>query len=167
MKNELNKLAAIGLGIGVVFGIAGGAFSDPIQQGIVYEISSLGLTAALALLAVKYLRSGHDQAAAGFIVFAVGEGVMTAGSPAGGQVATSSFGAGMALYIPALLLIIAKPCFPLWTRITGAAAMVPFGIAAARIFLGHEVGYADALPGAGYGLLSLTMIGWIIELVRE
>ncbi|MBK9176790.1 MAG: hypothetical protein IPM46_10755 [Flavobacteriales bacterium] len=167
MKNELNKLAAVGLAIGVAFGIAGGAFSDPIQQGIVYEISSLGLTAALALLAVKHMQSSQDLAAAGFIVFAIAEGVMTAGSPAGGQVAMSSFGAGMALYLPALLLIIAKPCFPVWTRITGAAATVPFGIAAAQIFLGHEVSSADALPGAGYGLLSLTMIGWIIALLRE
>jgi hypothetical protein len=73
----------------------------------------------------------------------------------------------MALYGPAFLFIALPTGFPIWNRITCVAAAVPFAIAAVMIFLGQQVPPTSALPGAGYGLFVLTIIGWIWTLLKE
>ncbi|NQW29073.1 MAG: hypothetical protein HQ472_00985 [Ignavibacteria bacterium] len=87
-----------------------------------YEISSIGLIAALALLPLKYIRLQKDLLATGF---------------------------------------------PIFVRITGILAAIPFALAAAEIFMGTEVLSTSPLPGAGYGLLTITIVGWIWTLARE
>jgi hypothetical protein len=167
MKPIQNIIASIGLAIGAIFGIAGSIFTAPVSQIVLYEISSIGLTAACALLAVKFIRAGKDFVATGFLLLAIAEAVMTAGAALGQLGAQPSFGAGMALYVPAFLFISIPTTFPIWARFTGLAASVPFGIAAATIFSGGEVLSTSALPGAGYGLLVASIIGWILTLLRK
>jgi len=163
---SLNILAAGGLAIGAIFGIIGSLITAETTSGFLYEISSLGMTMGCVLLGIKHFRNGTDLVAAGFILLALAEGVMTTGTvlgPVGGQPA---FGAGMALYVPALLLISLPQHYAMAFRVTGFLACVPFGIAAARIFLGHEVLPSTPLPDTGYGLLTLTFVGWIIALFK-
>lgn len=168
MKRTNNIFASVGLLVGAIFGALGSIFVNPVElQIILYEISSIGLTAASVLLAIKFIRENNDLLATGFLIFAIGEAIMTVGmssGPVGGQ---PSFGAGMALYVPGLLFISIPKGFPIWTRITGMAATIPFTIAAVRIFLGDEVLSTSAMPGIGYGLLILTIIGWVFTLVKE
>lgn len=167
MNRNINLLAAIGLAIGAGFGMSGSFVSDPVTQIVLYEISSVGLTAACVLLGIKFLRDQQDIIAAGFLLFAIAEAVMTAGAALGQVGGQPSFGAGMALYVPSFLLISIPKGFQLWNRITGIAAAIPFAIGASKIFLGELVPSTSALPGAGYGLLTITIIGWIITLLRE
>jgi hypothetical protein len=98
MNQKPNNLASLGLALGAIFGTSGSIFTEPVLQIVQYQISSIGLTVACVLLTMKFLREGKDFIAAGFLVFAIGEAVMTSGAasgPVGGQ---ASFGAGMALY---------------------------------------------------------------------
>ncbi|MCB0634765.1 MAG: hypothetical protein R2824_03365 [Saprospiraceae bacterium] len=167
MKPIQNLIASAGLAIGAVFGIAGSIFSAPITQIVLYEISSIGLTAGCALLAVKFIRDSKDYLATGFLLLAIAEAVMSSASSLGQVGGQPSFGAGMALYVPAFLFISMPKNFPIWARIANLAACVPFGIAAATIFFGGEVPSTSALPGAGYGLLVVSIIGWILTLLKE
>lgn len=167
MNTKLNNLASIGLALGAIFGTSGSIFTEPIMQIVQYQISSIGLTVACALLTMKFLREEKDFIAAGFLLFAIGEAVMTAGAASGQVGGQPSFAAGMALYVPAFLLISIPKRFPLWARITGISATIPFLIAASKIFLGGQVLSTSPIPGVGYGLLVVTIIGWILTLLRE
>lgn len=167
MNRTNNRIASIGLAIGAIFGLAGSLVSGPQLQIFLYEFSSVGLTAACVLLAMKFLRQKQDIVATGFLLLAIGEAVMSVGTAAGQLGGQAAFGAGMALYVPALLFISIPPKFPLWVRLMGIAASIPFAIAAATIFMGGQILSTAALPGAGYGLLTLTIVGWIGTLLQE
>ena len=147
-------IATVGLAIGAIFGVSGSIFVDPpVLQIALYEISSVALVSVAVFLAVKYLKENLDLLATGFFIFAIGEAIMTVGSPLGVVGGQPSFGAGMALYVPGLLCISLAKGFPAVVRFTGVAASIPFAIAASKIFLGREVLSTSPWPGAGYGLL--------------
>lgn len=167
MNRTANIIAAIGLAIGAVFGVSGSIFTQPTTQIVLYQISSVALTAACALLTVKYLRDNKDYIATGFLLFAIAEAVMTAGAALGQVGGQASFAAGMALYVPAFLFICIPREFPFWSRLTGIAATLPFFIAASMIYLGGQALSTSVFPGAGYGLLTVTIIGWIVTLLRQ
>ncbi|MCB0792443.1 MAG: hypothetical protein H6595_04770 [Flavobacteriales bacterium] len=164
---RLDLLAAAGLATGALFGVGGSLMHTPVWREFLYEISSVGLVVGAALLTVRYLMAGDAAAAAGFLVLAIGEAVMSGGTVAEPGAARASFGAGMALYVPALVLVGLSRSFPLWVRIVGVLAGAPFLLAAAKIFLDGPVFSTDALPGAGYGLLTLTIVGWIATILRR
>lgn len=166
-RTEIN-IASIGLIIGTVFGISGSIFTEPaVLQIILYEISSLALVSSTTFLGIKFLREKKDFIATGFFLFAIGEAVMTSGMPLGQIGGQPAFGAGIALYVPALLFISIPKVFPLVVRFTGLAACIPFTIVSAKIFLGQQVLSTEPLPGAGYGLLSLTLLGLAISFWRK
>jgi hypothetical protein len=79
MKNPINIIAAIGLALGAVFGMAGTFAAQPNLQAVLWAIDGAGLVMAAAVLAVKYFRKEHDVIAAGFLVFAIAEAVMLSG----------------------------------------------------------------------------------------
>ncbi|MBK8505067.1 MAG: hypothetical protein IPL46_24405 [Saprospiraceae bacterium] len=166
-QTNLILIACAGLAIGAIFGIFGSLVADPIMQILLYEISSVGLTSGCALLTIKYIQEKEELMAAGFLLFAIAEAVMSGGSAVGQIGGQAAFGAGLALYLPALWLISSTKKFSILFRFTGIAATIPFGIAAAKIFMGTEVLSTSALPGAGYGLLSLTIFGWIWSLLKK
>ncbi|MEZ4897198.1 MAG: hypothetical protein R2806_10200 [Saprospiraceae bacterium] len=168
MNRTDTRISVSGLAFGAVFGVLGSVFaSHPLLQTGLYEISSVALVTAMVFLAIKFLRDDSDYLAAGFLVFAIGEAIMTVGMPLGQVGGQPSFGAGMAMYVPGLLFISIPKKFPLLVRLTGIAAAIPFGIAATKIFLGEQVLSTEPLPGAGYGLLTVTIIGWIWVLLRH
>lgn len=104
-QRRLDIVAAIGLALGAVFGLAGTIVAQPQLQATLWAIDSVGLVTVSALLAVKFLRKGCDFVAAGFLVFALGESVMLSGTAAGLVGSMPSFAAGTALWAAALLLI--------------------------------------------------------------
>ncbi len=164
MNRTESILISSGLAIGVIFGFGGSVVPTAILQNSFYTISSLGLIMAMTLGGIKFLRARQDLTATGFFLFAIGEAVMSGGTALGQIDGQASFAAGMALYVPAFLLICLPQVFPLWVRITGIAASVPFAIAAGIIYSGGQVLSSSPLVGAAYGLMSLTIIGWILSL---
>ena len=164
----LNVVASIGLALGAVFGLAGTFATQPHLQSTAWAIDGAGLVMATALLTLKYFRKGSDFVGAGFLVFAIGEGVILSGAAAGPEGSVPSFGAGTALWATALLLISIPREFALGVRLIGLATSLLFLITAARIFWGEQVlPTSSPLPFMAYPLFVATFIGWIWSLLRE
>jgi len=164
----LDVVAAAGLGLGGVFGIAGTLVtSAPLRQTF-WAVDGIGIVVATALLAVRFLRDGNACVAAGFIVFVVGESLLLSGTPAGLVGSVPSFGAGVALWATSLLMTSIPRVFPTWVRLVGSVAALAFVITAARIFWGEQLlPTAAPLPLLGYPLLVLTFAGWAWTLLRR
>jgi hypothetical protein len=76
----LDFVAAAGLALGAVFGLAGTLVASPHLRATLWAIDGAGLVVAAALLALKFLRKGQDCVAAGFLVFAIAESVILSGT---------------------------------------------------------------------------------------
>ena len=164
----MNIAAAAGLALGTVFGMAGTFATQPNLQAALWAIDSVGLVMAAALLSLKFFRKGNDLVAAGFLVFAIGEGVMLSGTAAGPAGSVPSFAAGAALWAAALLLISIPREFAVGIRLVGIVASILFAITAGRIFWGEQVlPTSSPLPFFAYPVLVLTFLGWIWTLLRE
>jgi len=169
MHSPLNIMAAVGLALGGAFGLAGALTTRQDMQAILWAIDGAGLVMAAVLLAVKYLRAGSDLVAGGFLVFAIGEGVLLLSAPAAGVAGSSSaFAGGTALWGTALLLVSIPKMFAMPIRILGILSAILFIITSARIFWGEQLLPTSApLPSYAYPLLVATFTGWIWALWRE
>ena len=97
MKSPVNIVAAIGLVLGGVFGLLGTVVTAQNLRAASWGIDGVGLVVATSLLALRFIGKGNDYVAAGFLVFAIGEGVMLSGTAATLAESVPSFAAGTAL----------------------------------------------------------------------
>jgi hypothetical protein len=168
MKSPLDVIAAVGLALGAVFGLAGTIVTQPNLRATSWGIDSVGLVMAATLLTLKFFRKGNDLVAAGFLVFAIGEGVMLSGTAASLIGSVPSFAAGTALWATALLLISIPKEFSIGVRLTGIATSILVAITAVRIFWGEQLSPTSRpLPFFAYPFLVTTFIGWIWALLGE
>src|SRR6516165_1196051 len=164
----MNILAAVGLAFGGALGLAGAMVAEQNVQAILWAIDAAGIVMASALLTVKYFRTGNDVVASGFLVFAIGEGVLLSGTAAGPAGSVPAFAAGTSLWATALLLISIPRLFAAPIRLLGLVSAILFIITAARIFWGERLlPTSTPLPSYAYLLLVATFIGWIWTLSRE
>lgn len=167
-SNAINALAIAGLAVGAAFGMGGSFVAQPHLRTLLWMIDGAGLVMAAALLMVKYLRSGADMVAAGFLAFSIAEGVVMAGNAGGLQGSVPAFAAGTALWALGLAMISVPRHFLLPVRLLGLLSAVLFAVVSARICLGAGLTPVSApLPAYGYPVLVLTFIGWIWELSQE
>lgn len=165
---NLDRIAAGGLLVGAVFGLAGTFASSWHVQASLWAIDSVALVVATSLLALRYFRAGADIVAGGFLVFAIGEGVLLSGTAAGPRASVPAFAAGIALWSAALGLISAPPELPGWLRVLGGAAACMFAITAGRIYTGEVLlPTSSPLPFFAYPFLVATLLGWAWVLLRE
>jgi hypothetical protein len=168
MRTPINVVAAIGLALGGVFGMAGTMVAEQNLRAIFWGIDSVGLVVATALLALKFFRKGNDFVAAGFLVFAMGEAVLLSGTAASLADSVPSFAAGTALWSAALLLTGLPKTFPAWVRLASIVGATLFATTSARIFWGEQLlPTASPLPYFAYPFLVLTFAGWIWTLLKE
>ena len=166
--NTRDALAAIGLAVGGAFGMAGTFVSQPSLRQALWGIDGIALIVATALLTIKFARQGRDVVAAGFLVFAIGEGLIVSGAAMTLEASIPSFGAGVGLWAAALLLTSVPREFALWVRAAGTLAATLFAVVAARIFWGEAILPTTApLPFFAFPFLVLTFAGWIWTLVTE
>ena len=167
MKNPVTVVAAFGLVLGGVFGMVGTVVTQRNLQAASWGIDGVGLVVATALLALKFSRRGNDVVAAGFLVFAIGEGVMLSGTATTLAGSLPSFAAGTALWSAALLLTSVPKAFASWVRLAGIVGSILFAITAARIFGGEQVlPTSSPLPFFAYPFLVLVFVGWIWTLLK-
>ena len=169
MDRPVNLIAALGLALGGALGMAGAMVAQQNVQAILWAIDGSGLVMAASLLTLKYFRAGDDVVAGGFLVFAIGEGVLLLSAPAAGLAGSiPAFAAGTALWGTALLLISIPKLFSLPIRILGIVSAVLFIVTAARMFWGEPLqATSTPLPAYAYPVLVATFIGWIWTLWRE
>jgi hypothetical protein len=70
--------------------------------------------------------------------------------------ASYTFVAGVAFYAVALSLASVPPAFPLWTRIVGTLAAIPFAAHALLWLLGRSPAPSEPLASIGYVLLTVA-----------
>lgn len=167
MKNIVNVLAVILLAVGGIFGMIGTFLAQRNLQAAAWSVDGVALVVATILIALKLFRSGNDVVAAGFVVFAIGEGIMLVGTATTVSDSVPSFAAGTALWSAALLLTSIPREFAMWTRGVGALSGILFAVTSARIFWGeHILPTSSPLPFYAYPFLVLTFVGWIFRLVK-
>ncbi len=167
MKKPVDVIAVIGLVLGGVLGMAGTMVTQPNVRAIAWGIDGTALVVATCLLALRYFRKGNDCVAAGFLVYAIGEGVMLGGTAGTLESSVPSFAAGTALWAAALLLTGIPKEFVLWTRTASIVSGVLFAIVAVKIFSGQLVlPITSPLPYFAYPFLVLTFAGWLWALLK-
>lgn len=153
------------LAVGAALGFGGNfAPAGPVQD-LLYALSAAGLVLGAVLLALEHAAMGHTLPASGFAILALGESRLL--NPTDAPGGEASFAAGVLLYVPALLLIALSPWAPRWTRAVGALASVPFAVHAVAYYAGTAVQPNGPIPSVGYTLLTVTIVGWIITVLRR
>jgi hypothetical protein len=167
IRRPVDIIAAVGLIVGGVFGIAGTVVTAQNLRAAFWGIDGVGIVIAAAILTLRFARKHNDCVAAGFLVFAIGESIILSGAPMSLEASVPSFGTGTALWSAGLLLTSAPREFTAWTRLTGTIGAVLFAITSARIFWGEQVlPTSSPLPFFAYPFLVLTFAGWIWTLLR-
>lgn len=167
-EKGLRRLAALGLGLGGLLGMAGSFAPSDALRGLAWGLDGTALVMASALLAVHFLRRGQEIVAAGYIVFAVGQGLVVSGSAMSLTASAPSFGAGAALWAVALALVSGPRVYPIVVRFLGIAASIMFAATAVQIFYGVPLDPKSApLPFAAYPVFVVTLFGWIWSLLRR
>jgi len=155
------RVAAIGLVIGAVLGMAGTFVRSASLRGLAWGLDGTALTAAAALLTVHHLRRGNDVVAAGFLVFAIGEALILSGAAMDLAASAPMFAVGAALWAASLALVSAPGTMPALVRSVGAAGSVLFAVVALQIFYGYPLTpLSEPLPFFAYPFLAATLFGW-------
>ena len=162
MNREPRRIvAAAGLIIGALLGMAGSFAPTAALRGLLWGIDGIALVVASALLVVHHLRQGHDLLAAGFLVFLAGETLIVSGSAMELAASAPSFAAGAGLWAAGLALVSASRDMPAFVRITGVIAAILLAVTAARLFAGAALTpLSQPLPFFAYPFLATTLIGW-------
>lgn len=163
--DRTRSVIVAGLAVGAVLGFGGNFVDRSDTQSVLYGLSAMGMILSSVLLAVEHASAGHRFAAAGFALLALGETrVLNPTDVPGGE---ASFAAGVLLYAPGLLMIALSTWAPRWVRLVGAMAALPFAAHSLIYLGGGEVDSAGPIAGTGYALLTVTVIGWILTVLRS
>ena len=163
-------LISVGLAIGAVLGLGGSFLPAGPPQNIALVLSSLGLIMGSALFAAWFAGRGHSIVAVGFALLALAESISFSGiflvASAPTFPGAYTFAAGVALYAVALPLASVPSAFPLWTRIVGTLAAIPFAAHALLWLLGRSPAPSGPLASIGYVLFTVATVGWMITVLR-
>ena len=158
---RLRLIAAIGLVVGAVFGMAGTFAPSAALRGLAWGIDGTALIIASALLTVHHVRRGNDLAAAGFLVFVAGEALILSGAAMTPEASASSFAAGVALWAASLALVSASDIMPILVMAVGLLAAILLTVVAVQIFTGGALtALSTPLPFFAYPFLAATLFGW-------
>jgi hypothetical protein len=159
--SRLRLTAAIGLVVGAVLGMAGTFAPSAELRGLAWGVDGTALIVGSALLAVHHFRRGNDLAAAGFLVFVVGEALLLSGVAMTLEASAPSFGAGVGLWAASLVLVSASNIMPLLVRGVGFLGALLFAVVAVRIFMGGALtALSEPLPFFAYPFVAATLFGW-------
>jgi hypothetical protein len=154
-------IAALALVVGAALGMAGTFAPSASLRGLAWGVDGTALVLASALLTVRYFRRGNDFAAAGFLVFVVGEALILSGAAMDLVESVSVFGAGVALWATSLALVGASGVMPRWVNGVGYVGAVLFTVVALQIFAGYALTpLSQPLPFVAYPFLVATLVGW-------
>ena len=160
-EDRIPPIASVGLVVGAILGLLGTFAPSDSLRGLAWGLDGVALVVAAALLTVHHVRQGHDLLAGGFLVFAIGQGLVVSTAAMGLPASSPSFGAGTGLWAASLIIVSASRLMPHWIRGTGLIAAVLFGIVALQIFAGRDLTpLSEPFPFFAYPFLVVTMFGW-------
>jgi hypothetical protein len=166
-ETRIIQIASIGLILGGVFGIIGSFVPWASIRGLAWGIDGICLVVSTCLLTTYYFKKGYDMVAVGFLVFAIGQGLILSGSGIDPSTSVSSFGAGAGLWSVSLLIISSQRVFPIVVRCLGIIAGVLFLWVAIVIFMSGSLNaLSEPWPFYAYPFFALTIFGWAWTLLR-
>jgi hypothetical protein len=167
-RRASDRIVAGALVVGAALGLAGTFVGSPHLQASLWAIDAVALVVGTSLLTLRHYRAGEDIVAGGFLVFAIGEGVLLSGTAAGPEGSVPAFAAGTALWAASLVLVSAPPRFPGWLRLIGGLAAVLLAVTSGRIYAGEALlPTSSPLPFFAYPFLVATLLGWAWTVIRE
>ena len=159
--SPLRLIVAIGLVTGALFGVAGTFAPTAHLRALAWGLDGTALIVAGALLTIHHARRGNELAAAGFLVFVVGEALILSGAGMDLVASAPMFAAGVSLWAASLALVSASRVMPLAVRALGFIAALLFAIVAVSIFQGEPLTpLSGPLPFLAYPFLAATLCGW-------
>ena len=159
--SQLRLIAAIGLVVGAVLGIAGTFAPSAALRGLAWGLDGTALIISTALLTVHHVRHGNDLAAAGFLVFVVGEALILSGAAMAPEASAPSFAAGVGLWAASLVLVSVSDSMPILVKGVGFLAAILLTVVAVQIFMGGALTpLSKPLPFFAYPFLAATLLGW-------
>jgi hypothetical protein len=159
--SRLRLIAAIGLVVGAVLGMAGTFAPSAELRGLAWGLDGTALIVAAALLTIHHCRRGNDVVAAGFLVFVVGEGLILSGAAMDLVASAPTFAAGVGLWAASLALVSSSGTMPPVVRSVGLVGSLLFAVVAVQIFLGGSLTpLSRPLPFFAYPFLAATLLGW-------
>ena len=160
-EKQTKTIASIGLFTGGLFGMIGSLVSSASFRGLAWGLDGVALIIASTLLTVYYFRNGYDTLAVGFLIFAIGEGLIMSCNATDLNEDVSSFCAGISLWAAALALISFQNVFSKLVRLTGLIAAVLFVVVSVQILSGGYVNpITKPLPFYAYPFFVATIFGW-------
>jgi len=161
IDDRLRFIAASGLAVGALLGMAGSFAPTAELRALAWGIDGISIIVACALLAVHHLRRGDVHLSAGFLAFLVAEAVVTSGVAVDPAAFAPTFAAGAGMWAAALALISASATVPMFVRATGAIASVLLAVTAVWSFVGANLNpLSKPLPFYAFPFLALTLFGW-------
>jgi hypothetical protein len=158
---RLRFIAAPGLVIGAVLGIAGTFATSASMRGLAWGLDGAALVVATAILTIHHTRNGNDLAAAGFLVFVAGETLILSGTAMTLEASAPLFAAGACLWAASLALVSSSNVMPMLVKAVGFVGSLLFAIVALQSFSGHTLTpLSEPLPFFAYPFLAATLIGW-------
>jgi hypothetical protein len=162
MNRSIRTLASLGLTLGGLLGLAGTFAPSDSLRGLAWGVDGLALVMASAVLTVGFFRAGHDLVASGFLVFAVGQGLVVSGAAMDLPRSVPSFGAGAGLWAVGLLLISVPQTMPVAARLLGVLTALLSAVTSLRIFAGELLEPTSSpLPFFVYPVFVATLGSWI------
>jgi hypothetical protein len=159
--DRLRTIAAAGLVIGGLLGMAGAFAPSAELRGLSWGIDGTGIIVASALLVMHHLQRGDAQLAAGFLVFLAGETLIVSGSSMDPVAVAPTLAGGAALWAAGLALVSASRVMPAFVRLTGLIAAILLAVTAAQIFYGADLTpLSKPLPFFAFPFLAATLFGW-------
>ena len=158
---QQDLIASTCLVVGAVFGMAGTFAPSAALRGLAWGIDGVALVVAVALLAVHFIRTGHNLAAAGFLVFLAAETLIVSGSAMDLVASAPVVGAGAGLWAASLTLVSASPVYNKVVRGLGFVAAILLASTAVQIFAGRPLTpLSKPLPFFAFPFLAATLVGW-------
>jgi len=147
--------------IGAILGVVGTFAPSAALRGLAWGLDGSALIVAASLLTIHHSRRGNELAAAGFLIFVVGEGLIVSGAAMDVAASAPSFAAGVSLWAASLAVVSASSVMPSVVRGLGFMASLLFALVAVRIFLGEALTpLSQPLPFFAYPFLAATLCGW-------
>jgi hypothetical protein len=167
-SRRMDVIIEIGLVAGAVLGILGSVVTAQNIRAEAWTVDGVGLIVATCLLALRFFRHGDDCVAAGFLVYALGEAVVSIGNAAGPVNSIPSFQAGTALWSAGLMLTATPRVLTRATRLASFVAAILFAVVSIRIAWGEQIlATSRPLPYFAYPFLVLTFAGWFWHVAKR
>ncbi|MEO8147958.1 MAG: hypothetical protein ABI723_09995 [Bacteroidia bacterium] len=152
-----------------VLGGIGQAMPDySFSQLFSWQWSSLLFMAGCCLFGAKLHTDKWHISSAGFILISIGQGIFyTLQNSMADKAAVPVFAAGMMVFIPGMAFICYYTGFPVWLRVFGILATLPFTVLMAKIDGGLYDEKKDIwLTVAGFFMIQLTSVLWSYFVLR-